>query len=86
MANNEKQKESEYYIDENDNDANEDAESTKFDIESSNESGSDHDENPDAFSSHQWPQSYKYILCSSVSHNSSISVSISHGYFMLFIY
>ncbi|KAF7819093.1 amino acid transporter AVT1A-like [Senna tora] len=59
MAENDKMKESEFYIDQNDD---EDAESTKLDIQSGSDSGSDEDGNPDAFSSQQWPQSYRETI------------------------
>lgn len=62
MASDGKQKDAEFFFDPNEDDVNDDDESTKIAIESGSD-GSDDDENcgshPDAFSSQQWPQSYK---------------------------
>ncbi|KAK4281937.1 hypothetical protein QN277_013378 [Acacia crassicarpa] len=57
MAGDDKHKDSEFFFDQNEDDDNE---STKLVIEGSSDAGSDDEGgNPDAFSSHQWPQSYK---------------------------
>lgn len=68
MGNDDKPKESEFFLDQNDEDANDDAESTKLDVPSSGSSsdgGSDDEGNSGSlrtFISQQWPQSYKYSL------------------------
>lgn len=67
MLNKDTKKSCEFFLDQSDEDVNEgeqDTEATKFVSGSSNEGGSDDEGNrrapPEAFSSQQWPQSYKY--------------------------
>lgn len=64
MANNKnKEIESEFFLDQNNEDANEDEqdiEADKYESESSIDDEGNRRAQPDSFSSPQWPQSYKY--------------------------
>jgi hypothetical protein len=63
MANNDKnkEKENEYFLDANEDET--DIEAVNYDSDSSNNHGSydDDDQQPESFTSQQWPQTYKYV-------------------------